>query len=63
MNHIDKFEFSNIQSTRNKKLELKNFLGFGWEEDKKNQIIMNGYKSTLLFVLMVKIVKKIKNLN
>ena len=45
---IDKFELSNIQSTRNKRLELKNFLGFGWEEDKKNQIIMNGYKSTLL---------------
>ena len=32
-------------------LELKNFLGFGWEEDKKNQIIMNGYKSTLLLIL------------
>ena len=48
LNHIDKFEFSNIQSTRNENLELKNFLGFGWEEDKKNQIIMNGYKSTLL---------------
>ena len=27
---------------------MKNFLGFGWEEDKKNQIIMNGFKSTLL---------------
>ena len=48
LNHIDKFEFSNIQSTRNKNLELKNFLGFGWEENKKNQIIMNGSKSTLL---------------
>tara|TARA_B100000035_G_scaffold167478_1_gene142882 strand:+ start:1051 stop:3144 length:2094 start_codon:yes stop_codon:yes gene_type:complete len=48
LDHIDKFELSNIQSTRNKRLELKNFLGFGWEEDKKNQIIMNGYKSTLL---------------
>jgi len=48
LNHIDKFEFSNIQSTRNENLELKNFLGFGWEEDKKNQIIMNGFKSTLL---------------
>ncbi len=48
LHHIDKFELSNIQSTRNKRLELKNFLGFGWEEDKKNQIIMNGYKSTLL---------------
>ena len=48
LNHIDKFEFSNIQSTRNKNLELKNFLGFGWEENKKNQIIMNGFKSTLL---------------
>ena len=45
--HVNKFEFSNIQSTKNKRLELKNFLGFGWEEDKKNQIIMNGYKSTL----------------
>ena len=48
LNHIDKFEFSNIQSTGNENLELKNFLGFGWEEDKKNQIIMNGFKSTLL---------------
>ena len=48
LNYIDKFEFSNIQSTRNDNLELKNFLGFGWEEDKKNQIIMNGFKSTLL---------------
>ncbi len=48
LNHIDKFEFSNIQSTRNENLELKNFLGFGWEKDKKNQIIMNGFKSTLL---------------
>ena len=51
LDHIGKFEFSNIQSTRNKKLELKNFLGFGWEEDKKNQIIMNGYESTLLLNL------------
>ena len=25
LNHIDKFEFSNIQSTRNENLELKNF--------------------------------------
>ena len=48
VDHVNKFEFSNIQSTKNKRLELKNFLGFGWEEDKKNQIIMNGYKSTLL---------------
>jgi len=48
LDHIDKFEFSNIQNTRNKKLDLNNFLGFGWEKDKKNQIIMNGYKSTLL---------------
>ena len=48
LDHIDKFEFSNIQTSGDRKLELKNFLGFGWEEDKKNQIIMNGYKSTLL---------------
>ena len=48
LDHFDKFELSNIQSKRNKKLELKNFLGFGWEIDKKNQIIMNGYESTLL---------------
>ena len=48
LNHIDKFKFSNIQITRNENLELKNFLGFGWEENKKNQIIMNGFKSTLL---------------
>ncbi len=48
LDHINKFEFSNIQNTRNKNLELKNFLGFGWEKDKKNQIIMNGLKSTLL---------------
>ena len=48
LNHIEKFEFNNIQSIWNKKLELKNFLGFGWEENKKNQIIMNGFKSTLL---------------
>ena len=48
LNHIDKFKFSNIQITRNENLELKNFLGFGWEENKKNQIIMNGSKSTLL---------------
>ena len=48
LDYIDKFEFSNLQSTSDRKLELKNFLGFGWEEDKKNQIIMNGYKSTLL---------------
>ena len=24
-------------------------MGFGWERDNKNQIIMNGFKSTLLF--------------
>ena len=48
LDHIDKFDFSNIQNTRNKNLNLKNFLGFGWEKDKKNQIIMNGLKSTLL---------------
>jgi len=51
LDHVDKFEFSNIQITENKKLDLKNFLGFGWEEDKKNQIIMNGSKSTLLLNL------------
>ncbi len=51
LDHLDEFEFSNIQSTESKKLDLKKFLGFGWEEDKKNQIIMNGFKSTLLLNL------------
>ena len=62
LNYIDKFEFSNIQSTRNDNLELKNFLGFGWEEDKKNQIIMNGFKSTLLLNSDRKNCKKNKKL-
>ena len=46
-----KFQLSNIQSSSNEKLKLKNFLGFGWENDNNNQIFMNGFKSTLLFNL------------
>ena len=46
-----KFQLSSIQSSSNKKLKLKNFLGFGWENDNNNQIFMNGFKSTLLFNL------------
>ena len=46
-----KFQLSNIQSSSNKKLKLKNFLGFGWENDNNNQIFTNGFKSTLLFNL------------
>ena len=46
-----KFQLSNIQSSSNEKLKLKNFLGFGWEKDNNNQILMNGFKSTLLFNL------------
>ncbi len=45
----NKFKFYEIKSPRNDNLELKNFLGFGWEVSEKNQIIMNGYKSSLLF--------------
>ncbi len=48
-NYNDKFQFYNIQSKNNNKQELNNFLGFGWERDNSNQIIMNGYKSSLLF--------------
>ena len=47
--HNDQFQLYNIKSTSNKKLELNNFLGFGWEKDNNGQIIMNGNKSTLLF--------------
>ena len=59
---IDKFEFGKIQSSRSKKLELKNFLGFGWEKNKKNQIIMNGYKSSLLINFDRKNCKKNKKI-
>jgi hypothetical protein len=45
----NKFQLYNIQSSINKKSKLKNYLGFGWESDNNNQIIMNGFKSTLLF--------------
>ena len=45
----NKFQLYNIQSSINKKPKLKNHLGFGWESDNNNQIIMNGFKSTLLF--------------
>ena len=49
LDNKNKFQFHNTQSTSGKKLELKNYLGFGWERDNNKQIIMNGYKSTLLF--------------
>ncbi len=45
----NKLQSYNIQNLSDKKLKLKNFLGFGWESDNDNQIIMNGFKSTLLF--------------
>ena len=50
LEYDNQFQFNNIQSLSTKKLGLKNFLGFGWESDNNDQIIMNGYKSTLLFV-------------
>ena len=54
LDNKNKFKFYNTQSTSGKKLELKNYLGFGWERDNNKQIIMNGYKSTLLFDFDVK---------
>tara|TARA_B100000989_G_scaffold91533_1_gene66198 strand:- start:342 stop:2435 length:2094 start_codon:yes stop_codon:yes gene_type:complete len=51
LEYDSKFELYNIQSSNNKKLKLKNFLGFGWETDSNNQTFMNGFKSTLLFNL------------
>tara|TARA_Y100001958_G_scaffold158976_1_gene158627 strand:- start:387 stop:2474 length:2088 start_codon:yes stop_codon:yes gene_type:complete len=47
----DNFQFNDLKSLANHNLELKKFLGFGWEINKNNQIIMNGYKSTLIFNL------------
>ena len=44
-----KFQFYKINDLINKNFELKNFLGFGWEKNENNQIIMNGYKSSLIF--------------
>ncbi len=48
-NHKNKFEFYKINSSNNDFSELKNLLGFGWEINKNNQIIMNGYQSSLIF--------------
>tara|TARA_B100000989_G_scaffold50898_1_gene33752 strand:- start:995 stop:3085 length:2091 start_codon:yes stop_codon:yes gene_type:complete len=45
----NRFKFYEIKSSSNENLKLINFLGFGWEISEKNQIIMNGYKSSLLF--------------
>ena len=45
----NKFNFYKIKNSNKDNLELKNILGFGWDINKNDQIIMNGSKSTLIF--------------
>ena len=45
----NEFKFYEIKNFFDDNLKLKNLLGFGWEIDKNNQVIMNGYESSLIF--------------
>ena len=47
----NQFKFYKIKNTNRDNLELKKLLGFGWDINKNNQIIMNGSRSTLIFEL------------